>query len=79
DEPSIPSPPPPTPPPQPSQAQPFASQVQLTPPQAQPQSPQHQPQPSQDAGISMDLLQNLLDTCTTLTRRVEHLEQDKIA
>nr|GEU62289.1 ribonuclease H-like domain-containing protein [Tanacetum cinerariifolium] len=31
------------------------------------------------AGISMDLLQNLLDTCTTLTRRVEHLEHDKIA
>nr|GFD33099.1 hypothetical protein [Tanacetum cinerariifolium] len=27
----------------------------------------------------MDLLQNLLDTCTTLTRRVEHLEQYKIA
>nr|GEV20519.1 hypothetical protein [Tanacetum cinerariifolium] len=54
--------------------------VQLTPPQlpqAQPQSPQHQPQPSQDAGISMDLLQNLFDICTTLTRRVEHLEQDK--
>nr|GEV16663.1 uncharacterized mitochondrial protein AtMg00810-like [Tanacetum cinerariifolium] len=32
-----------------------------------------------DAGISMDLLQNLMDTCTTLTRRVENLEQDKIA
>nr|GEW04455.1 putative ribonuclease H-like domain-containing protein [Tanacetum cinerariifolium] len=31
-----------------------------------------------DAGISIDLLQNLLDTCTTLTRRVEHLEQDKV-
>nr|GEY10083.1 hypothetical protein [Tanacetum cinerariifolium] len=27
----------------------------------------------------MDLLHNLLDTCTTLTRRVENLEQDKIA
>nr|GEX87412.1 hypothetical protein [Tanacetum cinerariifolium] len=27
----------------------------------------------------MDLLQNLMDTCTTLTRRVEHLEQDKVA
>nr|GFA37746.1 xylulose kinase-1 [Tanacetum cinerariifolium] len=34
---------------------------------------------AEDARISMDLLQNLLDTCTTLTRRVEHLEQDKIA
>nr|GEW45313.1 hypothetical protein [Tanacetum cinerariifolium] len=27
----------------------------------------------------MDLLHNLLDTCTTLTRRVKNLEQDKIA
>nr|GEU97293.1 hypothetical protein [Tanacetum cinerariifolium] len=27
----------------------------------------------------MDLLHTLLETCTTLTRRVEHLEQDKIA
>nr|GEW58389.1 hypothetical protein [Tanacetum cinerariifolium] len=35
--------------------------------------------PTADAGISMDLLQNLLDTCTTLTRRVENLEHDKIA
>nr|GFA18646.1 hypothetical protein [Tanacetum cinerariifolium] len=35
--------------------------------------------PAIDARISMDILQNLLDTCTTLTRRVEHLEQDKIA
>nr|GFC19934.1 hypothetical protein [Tanacetum cinerariifolium] len=77
DNPSIASPPPPTQPPPPSQDIPSTSQVQLTPPQspqAQPQSPQHQPQPSQDAGISMDLLQNLLDTCITLTRRVEHLE-----
>nr|GFD32428.1 hypothetical protein [Tanacetum cinerariifolium] len=48
-------------------------------PQVQQQSPQPLPQPSQDAGISMDLLQNLMDTCTTLTRRVELLEQDKIA
>nr|GEV69664.1 hypothetical protein [Tanacetum cinerariifolium] len=82
DEPSIPSPTPPTTPPQPSQDQPSTSQVQLTPsqsPQAQPQSPQHQPQPSQDARILMDLLQNLLDTCKTLTKRVEHLELDKIA
>nr|GFD44293.1 hypothetical protein [Tanacetum cinerariifolium] len=45
-------------------------------PQAQPQSPQQQPQSSQDAEILMDLLQNLLDTCTTLTRRrVKKLEK----
>nr|GEU59995.1 hypothetical protein [Tanacetum cinerariifolium] len=82
DEPSIPSPPPPTQPPPPSQDIPSTSQVQPTPPPspiAQPPSPQHQSQPSQDTGIFMDLLQNILDTCTTLTRRVEHLEQDKIA
>nr|GEV96306.1 hypothetical protein [Tanacetum cinerariifolium] len=81
-EPFIPSPTPPTPPPLPSQDQPLTSQVYLTlpqSPQAQPQSPQPQPQPLQDAGISMNLLQNLMDTCTTLTRRVEHLELDKIA
>nr|GEW82717.1 ribonuclease H-like domain-containing protein [Tanacetum cinerariifolium] len=75
DEPSIPSPPPNTQPPPPSQDLPSTSQVQPTPPQ----SPQQKPQPSQDAKISMDLLHNLLDTCTTLTRRVKHLEQDKIA
>nr|GEW62196.1 hypothetical protein [Tanacetum cinerariifolium] len=32
-----------------------------------------------DAKILMDLLHTLLETCTTLTSRVEHLEQDKIA
>nr|GEW19635.1 hypothetical protein [Tanacetum cinerariifolium] len=82
EEPFISSPTPPTPLPQPSQDQPSTSQVQLTPPhspQAQPQSPQHQPQPSHDTGLPMDLLQNLMDICTTLTRRVENLEQDKIA
>nr|GEV80494.1 hypothetical protein [Tanacetum cinerariifolium] len=82
DEPSIPSPTPPTQPLPPSQNIPSTSQVQHTPPPsliAQPPSPQQQPQPSQDADISMDLLHNLLDTCTTLTRRVENLEQDKIA
>nr|GFC32700.1 hypothetical protein [Tanacetum cinerariifolium] len=45
----------------------------------QPPSPQQQPQPSQDADISMDLFHNLLDTCTTLTRRIENLEHDKIS
>nr|GEV92251.1 putative ribonuclease H-like domain-containing protein [Tanacetum cinerariifolium] len=32
-----------------------------------------------DAGISMNLLQEVMDTCTALIRRVEHLELDKIA
>nr|GEV78216.1 hypothetical protein [Tanacetum cinerariifolium] len=82
DEPFIPSPTPPTQPPPPSQDLPSTSQVQLTPSPsliAQLSSSQQQPQHSQDAKISMDLLHNLLDTCTTLTRRVENLEQDKIA
>nr|GEW75645.1 hypothetical protein [Tanacetum cinerariifolium] len=61
---------------------PAAAVVQHTPPPsliAQPPLPQQQPPPLQDADISMDLLQILFDTCTTLTRRVENLEQDKIA
>nr|GEU47846.1 hypothetical protein [Tanacetum cinerariifolium] len=44
-----------------------------------PPTSQDIPSTSQDAKISMDLLQNLLDTCTTLTKRVKNLEQDKIA
>nr|GEW79414.1 reverse transcriptase domain-containing protein [Tanacetum cinerariifolium] len=82
DEPFIPSPTPPTQPPLPSQDLPSTSQVQLTPPPsliAQRPSPQKQPQSSQDADISMDLLHTLLETYTTITRRVEQLEQDKIA
>nr|GEU31401.1 hypothetical protein [Tanacetum cinerariifolium] len=31
-----------------------------------------------DAGVSMNLFQNLMDICTTLTRRVKPLELDKI-
>nr|GFD44347.1 hypothetical protein [Tanacetum cinerariifolium] len=81
DEPSIPSPTPTTQPPPPSQDLPSTSQVQPTTPTSlivQPPLPQKQPQPSHDAKISMGLLHTLLETCTTLTRRVEHLEQDKI-
>nr|GEZ61192.1 hypothetical protein [Tanacetum cinerariifolium] len=84
EEPFIPSPTPPTPPPQPSQYTPSTSQVQPTPPQSpqvQPPSPQPQPQPQpqHDAEIPMNLLQEVMDTCTALTRRVEHLEFDKVA
>nr|GEY27307.1 hypothetical protein [Tanacetum cinerariifolium] len=49
------------------------------PPNPPPQPSQDIPSTSQDARISMDLIQNLMDTCTTLSRRVEHLELDKIA
>nr|GFC42489.1 hypothetical protein [Tanacetum cinerariifolium] len=85
DEPSIPLPTPTTQPLPPLQKLTFTLQVQPTiPPSpiAQPPSPQQQPQPlkpSHDAEILMDLLHSLLETCTTLTRRVEHLEHDKIA
>nr|GEX12069.1 putative ribonuclease H-like domain-containing protein [Tanacetum cinerariifolium] len=82
DEPTIPLPPPTTQPLQPSQDLPSTSQVQPSPslsPIAQPPSPQQQLQPSHDAEISMDLLHTLLETCTTLTRRVKHLEHNKIA
>nr|GEZ71809.1 xylulose kinase-1 [Tanacetum cinerariifolium] len=41
-----------------------------------PTPPTQTSQPSQDIPFTS---QNLLDTCTTLTRRVENLEQDKIA
>nr|GEW91388.1 hypothetical protein [Tanacetum cinerariifolium] len=48
-------------------------------PPTQPLPSQDQPSTSQDVEISMDLFHTLLETCTTLIRRVEHLEQDKIA
>nr|GEZ24343.1 uncharacterized mitochondrial protein AtMg00810-like [Tanacetum cinerariifolium] len=49
------------------------------PPTPPPQPSQDIPSTSQDTRISMDFIQNLMDTCTTLSRRVEHLELDKIA
>nr|GFC51044.1 hypothetical protein [Tanacetum cinerariifolium] len=48
-------------------------------PQQQSSSPPQQPQPSQTTTISMELFNNLLETCIALTRRFESLEQDKIA
>nr|GFD08644.1 hypothetical protein [Tanacetum cinerariifolium] len=77
-EPSIPSPTPPTLPPQPPQDIPSTSQVQHTPPQSPQAQPQPQPQPQQAADFPMSLLQEALDACATLTRRVEHLEYDKV-
>nr|GEV64679.1 hypothetical protein [Tanacetum cinerariifolium] len=80
-EPTPPSPTPTTTPPPPQELL-FISQVTPTSPLSpitQPSSPPPQQQPSHDAAISMDLLNTLLETCTTLTRKVEALEQDKIA
>nr|GEW36515.1 putative ribonuclease H-like domain-containing protein [Tanacetum cinerariifolium] len=80
-EPTPPSPTPTTTPP-PPQELPSTSQVAPTPPPlpiAQPSSLPQQQQPSQTTEISMDLLNTLLETFTTLTRKVEALEQDKIA
>nr|GFD20041.1 hypothetical protein [Tanacetum cinerariifolium] len=71
-EPSIPSP---TPPPQPPQDIPSTSQVQSPPPQ--PQSPT--PVQPQGADFPISLLQEALDACAAFTRRVEHLEHDKVA
>nr|GEX16722.1 hypothetical protein [Tanacetum cinerariifolium] len=80
-EPTPPSPTPATTPP-PPQELPSTSQVAPTlPPSPISPPPSHpqQPQPSQPTTISMKLLNTLLETCTTLTRRVENLEKDKIA
>nr|GEU98816.1 hypothetical protein [Tanacetum cinerariifolium] len=72
---SIPSPTPPTPPPQQPQDIPSTSQVQSPPPQP------HSPTLAQPQGVDfpMNLLQEALDACAALTRRVEHLERDKVA
>nr|GFA53675.1 hypothetical protein [Tanacetum cinerariifolium] len=51
-------------------------------PIAEPSLPPQQQQPSQpthDDEISLDILHTLMETCTTLTRKVEALEQDKMA
>nr|GEW16892.1 hypothetical protein [Tanacetum cinerariifolium] len=77
-EPSIPSPTLPTPSPQPPQDLPSTSQVQHTPPQSPQAQPQTQPQPSQTADFPMSLLQEALDACAALTRRVEHLELKRV-
>nr|GFA10602.1 hypothetical protein [Tanacetum cinerariifolium] len=75
-EPFIPSLTPPTPPPQPPQDLSSTSQVQHTPPQL----PQPQPQAQQQAAdFLMSLLQEALDACVALIRRVELLEYDKVA
>nr|GEV86900.1 hypothetical protein [Tanacetum cinerariifolium] len=80
EEPSIPSPTPPTPLPQPPQDIPSTSQVQQTPPQSpQVQPPSPQPQPQQAADFPISLLQEEIDVCVALTRRVEHLGYDKVA
>nr|GEZ13365.1 synaptobrevin, longin-like domain protein [Tanacetum cinerariifolium] len=83
EEQSIPSPTPPTPPPPPPpQDIPSTSQLQQIPPQSpqvQPPSPQPQPQPQEAAKFPMNLLQEVMDTCGALTKRVEHLEFDKVA
>nr|GEW27639.1 putative ribonuclease H-like domain-containing protein [Tanacetum cinerariifolium] len=77
---SIPSPTLPTPPPQQPQDLPSTSQVQHTPPQSPQPQPQSQPQAQQrDTEFPMSLLQEALDACAALTRRVKHLEYDKVA
>nr|GEZ50498.1 hypothetical protein [Tanacetum cinerariifolium] len=54
---------------------PSTSQVQHTPPQSPQPQPQPQPQAQQQADdFPLSLLQEVLDACAALTRRVEHLE-----
>nr|GEV95259.1 retrotransposon protein, putative, unclassified [Tanacetum cinerariifolium] len=48
-------------------------------PTVQPPSPPPPPQPQQVADFPMSLLQEALDACVALTRRVENLEYDKVA
>nr|GEV27211.1 retrovirus-related Pol polyprotein from transposon TNT 1-94 [Tanacetum cinerariifolium] len=64
-----------------TKATPLARKVHVVDYQVQPPSPQHQhpPQPQQAADFPMSLLQEAIDACATLTRRVEHLEYDKVA
>nr|GEW97733.1 reverse transcriptase domain-containing protein [Tanacetum cinerariifolium] len=58
----------------------YEPSIPSPPPTTQPPPPlQDLPSTSQDVKVLMDLLHTLLETCTTLTRRVAHLEQDKIA
>nr|GEY76067.1 xylulose kinase-1 [Tanacetum cinerariifolium] len=77
---TIPSPTPPTPPTQQPQDIPSTSQVQHTSPHSPQLQPQPQPQAQQQAAdFPMSLLQEALHACAGLTRRVEHLEYDKVA
>nr|GEZ76252.1 hypothetical protein [Tanacetum cinerariifolium] len=69
----------PTPPPPQQEVAPTPPLSPHQSPQQKPSSPPQQPQPSQTTTISMELLNSLLETCTALTRRVENLEQDKVA
>nr|GFC90657.1 hypothetical protein [Tanacetum cinerariifolium] len=60
----------------PSHDIPSPSQVQSSPPQQPQSSPQALPQ---GAEFPTHLFQQVLDTCSALTRRVENLEHDKAA
>nr|GFA60259.1 hypothetical protein [Tanacetum cinerariifolium] len=71
----IPSPTPLTPPPQQPQDVPSTSHAQSH--SLQPHSPT--PAQTQGAHFPMSLLQEALDACAALARRVEHLEHDKVA
>nr|GEW77775.1 hypothetical protein [Tanacetum cinerariifolium] len=72
---SIQSPTPLTPPPHQPQYIPPTSQAQSPPPQQQSPTPDQQ----QGADFPMSLLQEALDACAALARRVKHLEHDKVA
>nr|GEW06625.1 putative ribonuclease H-like domain-containing protein [Tanacetum cinerariifolium] len=75
DDQPIPSPAPLTPPPQQPQDVPSTSLAQSPPLQKHSLTPAQ----TQGAHFPMSLLQEALDACAALARRVEHLEQDKVA
>nr|GEZ62416.1 hypothetical protein [Tanacetum cinerariifolium] len=77
---SIPSPTLPTPPPQPPQDLPSTSQVHHTLPQLpQVQQPSSPPQAQQQvADFPMSILQEALDACAALTKRVEQLKLKRV-
>nr|GEY79134.1 hypothetical protein [Tanacetum cinerariifolium] len=82
-EPTPPSPTPATTPPPQQELIPLSSQVESTPPPSPHQSPIAQPSlplpqqpPSHDAKISMALLNQLLETCATLTKKVADTVMD---
>nr|GEW57758.1 hypothetical protein [Tanacetum cinerariifolium] len=74
--PNAPTPPSPTTAPSPLPQEPIS-----TPPQAQPAlaSSPPQEQPTTTFESSMSILNTLMETCATLSQKVAHLEQDKIA
>nr|GEV17151.1 hypothetical protein [Tanacetum cinerariifolium] len=70
---------PPSPTPPPPQQEPIPSPSQAQPAQSSSLLQQQPTQPADTSESSMTLLNTLMVTCATLTQKVSHLEQDKVA